>query len=166
MGKILKYHIILLFFAATMLSGCNSSGCTENQNSIPLAGLYNSSTRQKTSFSGIQVTGLGAPGDSILYDGKGSINEMYLPLRPSVDMTSFVFHYTQEDLDFDEYNDTITMRYDAMPYFASEQCGAMWQFHINSLSTTHHLIDSIVVSDPQITNIDIERIKIYFKTGS
>lgn len=166
MGKILTYIVIASALLCCMLSGCNSTGCTENQSSIPLAGLYDSSTGRQASFTGLEVRGIGAPNDSILYDGKGAVNELYLPLRPSLDMTSYCIHYTQEELDSDEYNDTITMRYDALPYFASEQCGAMWQFRINSLTTTHHLIDSVVVTDPLITNIDIERIKIYFKTGT
>lgn len=165
MGKILTFSLLSIALFAIALSSCNSSGCTENQSSIPLAGLYNSSTGAKSSFTGIQVHGIDAPDDSLLYHGTGSINEMYLPLRPDFKSTSFCFHYTQEGLDDVELNDTITFNYSSMPYFASEQCGAMWRFNIGSVSTTTHLIDSVTIIDPEITNIDIERLKIYFKTA-
>ena len=42
----------------------------------------------------------------------------------------------------------------------------MFIYRIKRCSTTTHLIDSVVVADSLITNVDIVRIRIYFRTQS
>lgn len=146
-------------------AGCNTTGCTDNQNSLPYAGFYSSMPDgQAISISGLEIGGIGAPNDSLLYTADQPLSKIYLPLRSSSDITSYCFHYTQEGIDNDAFNDTLTFRYRSQPYFASEECGAMLIYEIESLHYTRHLIDTIVITDSTVTNTDIERIKIYFRT--
>ena len=102
----------------------------------------------------------------MLYSSGQALNIVYLPFRNSANETSYVFHYTQQDISGDEYNDTLTFGYESLPYFASEECGAMYRYDIKRLDYTRHLIDSVVITDSLITNTDVERIKIYFRTSS
>ena len=69
-------------------------------------------------------------------------------------------------LDDEAYNDTLTFGYTSSPYFASEQCGAMLLYEIHSFKYTRHLVDSVAIVDSLITNTDLERIKIYFRTST
>ena len=64
-----------------------------------------------------------------------------------------------------ETKGALTFDYSASPYFASEECGALYYYHIRRLKHTTHLIDSIVITDSLITNADLERIRIYFRTS-
>ncbi len=41
----------------------------------------------------------------------------------------------------------------------------MYYYRINRCTTTYNLIDSVVVADSLITNVDMVRIKIYFRTA-
>lgn len=41
----------------------------------------------------------------------------------------------------------------------------MYYYQVNHVSTTTHLIDSVVVADSLITNVEATRIYIYFKTA-
>ena len=163
MGKILT-SLLLTMLAASHLCGCNTSGCTDNQSALPLAGLY-SSSGQAVTVNTIDISGVGAPGDSLLYASGTTLEKIYLPLRSNAEVTSFCFHYDQEGINGTELNDTITFRYTSSPYFASEECGAMLTYHITELTHTSHLIQSVELTDPEITNVDLERIKIYFKTS-
>lgn len=166
MEKLLIAVAILL--SACVLGGCNTSGCTENQNSLPLAGFYtiDSLGRQhQVSLDSLDVGGVGAPGDSLLYSTGMALTQAYLPLRSTTDETRFFFHYTQAELDTAALNDTITFGYSSSPYFASEECGAVYYYHIHSLRYTRHVIDSIALLDSLITNTDIERLKIFFRTS-
>lgn len=53
---------ILTAAAATLgLAACNTSGCTENQNSIPLAGFYSSAAEAQVSLDSVGVYGVGVP---------------------------------------------------------------------------------------------------------
>lgn len=147
----------------TATSACNSTGCLENQSSIPLAGFYSSGTEERVVIDSIKVYGLGAPGDSSL-TASIRASQVYLPLRSSAEATSFCFRYLQKDLDCPELIDTLTLEYDSEPRFVSEECGAMYFYHVRRMSYTRHLIDSVAMPDSLINNVDIERLKIYFLT--
>ncbi|MCC8177331.1 MAG: DUF6452 family protein [Bacteroidales bacterium] len=152
---------IVAGFVALMIigAGCNTSGCLDNQSSIPLAGFYNSATGAAISIDSVNIGGVDAPNDSLLLAMGTSASQVYLPLRFSKDVTSFYIQYDTLGL----WADTITMAYTALPYFASEECGAMYRYTINRLTYTTLLIDSVTLVDSLITNADIERIKIYFR---
>lgn len=163
MGKIL--NILFGLMALIVVAGsCNSVGCTDNQSSIPLA-AFCSSSGANISVNTVEISGVGAPNDSVLYRSGTSLTQVYLPLRSNAEMTQYRFHYTQEDVDDPAFDDILTFRYTSKPFFASEECGAMLLYHIDELTATNHLIDRVELVDPEITNTDAVRIKIYFRTA-
>ncbi len=123
-------------------------------------------TGQAISVDSLAIGGVGAPNDSLLVSPSTSASQTYLPFRASKSSTSFYVEYRQASLNFPELNDTLTFDYEARPYFASEECGAMYHYLITRFSYTTHLIDSVAVTDSLITNIDRESIKIYFRTST
>ncbi|MDE5682845.1 MAG: hypothetical protein K2I39_01370 [Muribaculaceae bacterium] len=145
------------------MASCNTAGCLDNQSAIPLAGFRSSATGDDISVQGIRISGVGAPADSAI--ASGSVSQVYLPMRSTAESTAWCFHYTQEGLDDPALNDTVTFGYESIPYFASEECGAMYRYMIQSVSTTTHIIDSVVVADSLITNVEATRIYIYFRTA-
>lgn len=147
------------------LAACNTAGCYDNQNSIPLAGFYSYQTRKAISVDSISLGGVGAPGDSLLLDNASGVSQVYLPLRSTQSATSYFIRYEQEALNDPRLNDTITFHYTSIPYFESEECGAMFRYEITSYDYTRHLIDSVGLVDRLITNADMERIRIYFRTN-
>ncbi len=158
MGKLLNLIAVLL-----LLTSCSSTGCLENQSSLPLAGFYSSRTQEGIAIDSLQVWGVGAPGDSMLVDGVA--RNTYLPLRSSMEIASFCFHYDQKELSSPLLNDTITLSYSSQPRFVSEECGAMYFYEIKTLHHTCHLIDSVVLVQPEVNNIDRETMRIYFRTA-
>ena len=89
MNKIL---IAIAAVAASLLcQGCNTSGCTDNQNSLPLAGFY-SSAGEAVSISDIDISGVGQATDSLLYASGTSLHLVYLPFRSKYTTTSYVLH--------------------------------------------------------------------------
>ncbi|MDE5733611.1 MAG: hypothetical protein K2H83_00530 [Duncaniella sp.] len=164
MHRRLIYPLLLLFLCLAA-TGCGSVGCTDNQNSIPLAGFYSMSDKASIRPDSLAISGVGAPNDSLLLGPSARASQVYLPLRSGRDETRFCISYRQRALDFPELNDTITVAYASIPYFASEDCGAMYHYRINALSYTTHLIDSIGLTDSVVTNIERETIQIYFRTS-
>ncbi len=164
MGKILT--LITLIAAASLFQACNTTGCTENQNALPLAGLYSYQTENAIQLDSLEIGGIGAPDDSLLYDASLKLSVIYLPFRSAAQQSSFYIHYASKALSNPAFNDTISFSYTSVPRFVSEECGAMYFYRITSMSHTRHLIDSIAITDSTITNVDLERIKIFFRTGS
>ena len=148
------------------LSACISGECLDNKNSLPLAGFYTSSTDPKAiSLSGLTVYGYGAPGDSVLLQSGVGVNSLYLPFRIDEPQTTYIFHYEQEGIDDERYNDTITFKYEIVPYFVSAACGSIYKYKVESIEHTRHLMDSVVCTAPQniIDNVAIENLRVYFR---
>lgn len=163
MGKVLTFATYMSLCLA--MWACNTNGCLENRNSVPLAGFYGSGTDSYISLDSLQIEGVGAPGDSVLSTPGSAINQIYLPMRSTQTGTKWKIAYKWKALDYPELCDTIDLTYRSEPYFASEECGAIYRYHITRVSHTEHLIDSVAITDSTITNVDIERIRIYFRTN-
>lgn len=163
MRTTLIYIIGVIALAAAV--SCNNNGCLENQSALPLAGMYSAETGKPISVDGLAISGVGAPGDSVLSDDK-SVRQIYLPMRSTANSVEWCFHYNQGGIDSPEFNDTIAFDYTSQPFFAGEECGAMFFYTITAMRHTSHLIDSVSITDSLITNLDIERIQIFFRTES
>lgn len=143
--------------------GCTDE-CTDNQSSIGLAGFYNGKGKSIV-IDSISVWGAGVPNDSMILRNQLNVAQVYLPMPLNSSECRFVFHYDQKAISDSRYNDTLTLHYEAIPYFASIQCGAMYRFEISSFSYTTLLIDSVAIPTMKIDNVDEETIKIYMRTS-
>ena len=159
---------IVVIASAALSCSCSTTGCTENRSSIPMAGFYDSTTKSAIAIDSIDVGGVGAPADSLLLASPQRAQQVYMPLRSERDVAAFYIAYRQKALDYPQLIDTITFGYDAIPYFASEECGAMMRYRIRRVDHTRHLLDSVAIvpADSVITNADIENVRLYFKTSS
>lgn len=156
--------ILPLFLPAMLImAACNSTGCLQNRNSVPLAGFY-SVSGQSIIVDSLDVVGLDMPIDTPLYSAGEKLKSVYLPMRSTQPSTTWLFRYRSKGLDFDQLIDTLTFVYDSKPYFASTDCGVIYKYHITSLKCTNHLIERVEITDSVITNFDIEQIKIFFRT--
>lgn len=155
-------HIATYIVAFVALAACNTTGCLDNQSAIPKAQFYSSADGKPVSLSNVEIRGVDAPHDSILVKSGEVVSEVYLPMRATKSTTSWRLHYDQDGLR--DLDDLVTFDYESLPYFASEECGAMYNYRITRCATTYNLIDSVVVADSLITNVDRVRIRIYLRT--
>lgn len=149
----------LLLLIAVALTGCSTGACYDNQNSLPKAGFFSAETGEAVSVSGLAVGGQGAPNDSLLCEASETVSDVYLPFRPEVGETTFLFKHGL-------IADVVKFTYDSTPYFASADCGAVWRFRIRSVSWSGSLIDSVAVVDSIITNVDAQQLKIFLNNPS
>lgn len=151
----MKFRLVSALIACvSVVIGCSSDGCEHNRNSIPMAGFYDYKTKNALTVSGLSVAGVNAPNDSLLLDPARSSHQVYLPFRGSQTEASFMFSSGG-------VGDIVTFHYESMPYFDGEECGAMWRYRIIDVEHRGLIIDSISVTDPEITNIERERIMIF-----
>ncbi|MDE6119304.1 MAG: hypothetical protein K2F82_05510 [Muribaculaceae bacterium] len=152
--------IFLSGIAATLLAavGCASDGCLNNRNSIPLAGFYSWQTHEPVTVAALTVAGDGAPGDSMLIDNEAA-SQVYLPFRADAPEVTFGFSVALEG---GVMTDQLTFAYQTTPYFDNADCGAMYRYRITSVGFNGTLIDSVGIVDSLVTNVETERIKIYF----
>ena len=158
-----RQPLILCAFLTVLLAistACSNDSCYENGSSLPLATFYVGDKQQ--SVSGLTIMGVGVPGDSLLADS-ATLSEIYLPLRASTTTTSYaVTRWVYQDSSTVAFHDTITITYRPVEYFHSIECGAMYNFNINTVSTTTAAIDSVVLITPLVTNALTQALRIHF----
>ena len=167
MREIFRKIIALTAASASVILGatsCNTPGCTENRSSVPLATFAGSADGQAITLDSLQIHGVGAPGDSILYKAGENLRQAYLPMRSTQEQTVWCFSYKWKALDNPALNDTVTIDYTTQPYLAGDECGAMYRYTIKNVRHTGHLIDSIKVVQPHVTNLGDPNLTIYFRT--
>lgn len=156
----LLYIAVLSLGLALGLVACGDDSCYDNGSSLPLAAFYVGGSQQQVSRMSVQ--GIGAPGDSLLADST-TLSEIYLPLRANASSSSYVFtRWTGPDSIEIAVSDTIIFTYDAIAFFHSTECGAMFNFQIKRVDYTHNGIDSIVMVNTAITNAKMTAMRIYF----
>ena len=170
LGGIFKRAIgpsLLLLLLGTMIAGCATSECYDNQNSLPLAGFYSSQeVPAAISLDSITILGVGAPGDSILQDSVRSLSQTYLPFRIDEDSTTYEIYYLAGLPGLYRMYDKITFKYDIVPMFVSSACGTVYYYKMNSIEHTNNFIDSVTCPTGIITNENIENLKIYFRVAA
>lgn len=127
---------------------------------MPLAGFYSSTAPARSvSVDSMEVYALGAPGDSVLLKpSTAAISQLSLPFNSEAEHTDYVFTNARTKV-----SDTVTFRYNCLPWFASEACGVVYRFELNEITWTGALIDSVTCPEGVITNRPVENLKIYFK---
>lgn len=150
--------------ALLCMSACNSSGCIDGRSGVPKAEFRSSATGATIVVDSLRISGVDAPGDSAVIAPPAATSSVYLPLRADRHSTAWCIAYKQKALDHPALNDTLTFDYDATPYFVSDDCGVGFRYHINRLSCTDHLIDSVEIVDPLVTTADKVYVAIYFRT--
>lgn len=150
----LQLPVVLCVACMATMWSCSNDTCVDNGNSLPLAAFYHD--KSQVTVNNLTVWGIGAPGDTLMADNE-SLSQVYMPLRATAEQTKYAINYGGA------YNDTITFNYKAVPFFHSVECGAMYNFEIESLSHTTNGIDSVIMDEKVITNADKVNIRIYIK---
>lgn len=153
--------------AALLLGGCSNNECYENHSALPLATFYDAATAQPVTLQRVEIYGIGAPGDSILYP-PSNLGQAYLPFRLWQDTTAYVFAYVGMvgDSIASEHpelvpTDTLTFVYRPREWFVSPACGAMYFYDMDTVTHTSTLVDSVAFNKV-ITNENVSNIKLFF----
>ena len=149
--------------AATALTACSDSDCGGNSSALPFAGFYASGSNgtQTVSVSDMEVYGIGAPGDSILFDGKQTMSQLYIPFRLDSDTTTYVFHLLSDVASTALAYDTVRFIYERHVQFVSADCGVSYRFDIDTITSTGMFVDSVTCPKGYIDNANIENLKIW-----
>jgi len=164
MGKVL-IHIAALSVALCAAAGfqsCNTAGCTELRSATPRADFYSTFTEKELTVDSLIITGIGARGDSALLVPGEKARTVYLPMRAGQNTVSWKIEYAWKAYAEEGIADTLTIDYDRIEWFAGEECGAMFKYHIRQIDFTRNLIDSIAIPDSMVINVDRPTYEIYF----
>ena len=171
----------LLILAALLVPGCEVENCPPNALSYLHFSLVDQNGRSFNTSDTITIVGQ-TTADATVYDtlADGSLqphtvstvvsdtlinretaaSSFSIPLSYNA-YTQFIFYYYSLSRSFAGC-DTIRITHRNIPYFTNLDCGTMMFYEITDVQHTHHRLDSLVVTNPNIDNNEKENIQIYF----
>lgn len=96
----------------------------------------------------------------VLLNRKTGADRVDIPLSYTAVCDTFFFRYSAR------LSDTVWVEHLNHPYFSSMDCGAVMHYKILGVTSTHHLIDSVKVVSPDVSNILKENVKIYYTVSN
>lgn len=96
----------------------------------------------------------------ILVNRRYGAERMELPLSFTTETDTFFIIYSAR------LADTLYICHQNLPYFTSMDCGTIMRYKLTGTTSTHHLIDSVQISQSDVTNTLQENVKIYYTVNN
>jgi hypothetical protein len=88
-----------------------------------------------------------------------------IPLSPVIDSSTWVIK--TDSASTNTVYDTLVLYYKRQQQFISNACGYAYFFNLDSISTTHNFIDSILIINASVTNnVNANNLQVYIHPGS
>lgn len=155
-------HVLLVsIVAGVMAVSCSEGDCSLLGRPRALFNLYDSESKQGITYlDTITITSLYT--DSVLLNRRYNFSGFSLPLRYTEEETVFVLTAVDS---IGIWRDTLRISHTNKPYFSSLDCGREMFHTIQSISYTSHLLDSIVLINPDVDTYEKENFQIFYPTG-
>ena len=151
-----KIYVILTGLSVLVFS-CAPQSCFESTESFLKASLYLNKTGKLLAPDSLTVYGKGLS-TSKLYDKTKSVTIAQFPLNSSASSCTFF-------VKINGVTDTIQFRYTSYPHLISKECGyAFYHSLYDSLAYSRNIIDSIFIRNNNITTLNEENIRIFYKS--
>lgn len=150
-----KTTLILTLAGCMALTACEETNCIRNERSMVTFNLYQEGTLQAMAFDSLTVTAVNT--DSILINRDLKVSTFSLPMNFVGEQTTYILHYTKD------LRDTITLKHTNYEHFTSMDCGTAIYHHVNEASITKHVLDSLAIKNPEITETDANHIHLFVK---
>lgn len=154
----MKKHYIyttLVALAATIFCGCESSDCTL-YNIVALNARFYAGGEKVEIQDTLTITAIGT--DSVLINRQLRASELRLPVKYEGPEAAYVLHVFGESIDA---QDTIWVKKSSRIHFESPDCATTMFHEIESITSTHHFIDSVSITRQSVNYDQTENIQIH-----
>lgn len=86
---------------------------------------------------------------------------LQLPLSYTAEEDTFILSYNSGRV-----MDTLWVNHQNLPYFTDMECGTIMHYQLTGVRSTRHLIDSVCITAPKVTNTLYENVKIYYTVSN
>lgn len=166
MRKKFVFYIINTVACAGMLlfAACSGVECPLNNTVYSTYGFYAFTDGGEASASILDTLTVKAAGtDSILLNRVLGKSEIELPVSYSAPVDTLIFEFTNVEQVL--RRDTVWVMKENFPHYESPECPAAMFHVVTGVRSTHLLIDTVHVVNPNINYNASENFKIYFYTA-
>ncbi len=154
--------LLCILMVAATLSSCEGIDCTWNNVGCCNYYFYSSSTNSKISLTDtLTVTSFGT--DSILYNRGVNTSYLSLPMSYWNDTDTLVFLLESDDYTL---SSTLYVSKTNVQHHESPDCPTTMFHQLTDINFVSNVIDSVIISRPEVNYLQDENIKVYFHTSS
>ena len=157
------YRLLSTFLIIIGMASCSGEDCPINNTVMGKMTFYNQHGDAVSINAILSVSAVRPQGDSVILNQKTLASEVNIPLSYKHETDTFVFCY--------DFNGT-TILYDSLyishtntPTLVSIDCGTAMFHSITSVSSTHHLIDTLILKSPEVNYDERENIQVIYHTA-
>lgn len=152
--------ILLIIMGNT---ACSGEDCPINNTVRGKMAFYNSYGDAVSINCILSVSVVRQQGDSVILNQKMNTADLTFPLSYTHERDTFIFCY-----DFNGsliVYDTLYIAHNNMPTLVSVDCGTAIFHTITSASSTHTLIDTLIIKSPEVDYDERENIQVIYRTN-
>lgn len=152
---------ILLILMST--AACSGDDCPINNTVRGKMAFYNSFGDAVSINCILSVSAVRRQGDSVILNQKLNPSDLSFPLSYTHERDTFIFCY-----DFNGSRivyDTLYIGHTNTPTLVSVDCGTAMFHNITSASSTHTLIDTLIIKSPEVDYDERENIQVIYRTN-
>ena len=142
------------------MTACSGEDCPINNTVAGKMAMY-SHLGDAVAINGtLSVSVVRPQGDSVVLNRKGAASELSFPLSYTHETDTLIFDYNGGML-----YDSLYISHINVPTLVSVDCG-MAMFHtITAVSSTHHVIDTLIIKSPEVNYDERENIQVIYHTA-
>lgn len=156
----LPIAILLIILGMT---ACSSEDCPINNTVQGKMVFYNSLGDAVSINAMLSMTVVRPQGDSVILNKKTNATDVAFPLSYTNETDTFIYCY---DLNGTLVTyDTLYISHTNTPTLVSVDCGTAMFHTITAVSSTHTLIDTLIIKSPEVNYDERENIQVIYRTN-
>ena len=156
----LPIAILLIILGMT---ACSSEDCPINNTVQGKMVFYNSLGDAVSTNAMLSMTVVRPQGDSVILNKKMNATDVVFPLSYTNETDTFIYCY---DLNGTLVTyDTLYISHTNTPTLVSVDCGTAMFHTITAVSSTHTLIDTLIIKSPEVNYDERENIQVIYRTN-
>lgn len=157
--KKLPVILCVLLMSVFFFPACEVENCPPNSLTYAQFNFVDQYGRSIEYTDTLTVVGRMVTADTTINDTlinrETSVSSLSLPLSYNNE-TQFIIRYNRQG------QDVITVKHRNIPYFMNLDCGTMMFYEVTEATSTNRMMDSLVITNPNIDNNEKENFKLYF----
>ena len=140
-----------------LFASCGGDDCVINNTVTATMNFYMADGNPCQIMDTLTVSVVREKGDSVVLNRKLGASSLVFPLGYSNACDTFIFRFARLGV-----SDSVFIRHDNHPYFISLDCGTAMFHTLTSVDCTHHLMQSIQITHPEINYDAQENVQLVF----
>ena len=152
--------LLAALLVMTGMGACSGEDCPIN-NTVQGKMVFYNQLGDAVSFGGTLTVSVVRPqGDSVVLNQKVNASEVLFPLSYTHRTDTFVFDYENGAA-----RDSLYISHTNTPTLVSIDCGTAMYHTITAVSSTHHVIDTLILKSPEVDYDERENIQVIYHTA-